>query len=169
MLLAIVSQNSLVLVFVGGGGDRTIIVRYVAKWCIAQMCLCETKYQGGVSHHFGGMLISLKKYRVIWGIAAIVSQYLAIWSSRNKLPFMILNPRSKVQKNAFSCRKIHFPTEKCIFLPKNAHSCGKMPPAEKCGFGGAHGRKLQEIAGGLRGSRIKKASQLSQDMGPLRT
>ena len=35
-------------------GHRTIIARYVAKWGIAQMCLCETKYQGGVSHHFGG-------------------------------------------------------------------------------------------------------------------
>ena len=28
------------------GGYRTIIARYVAKWGIAQMCLCETKYQG---------------------------------------------------------------------------------------------------------------------------
>ena len=44
MLTAIVSQNSFVLVFVG---YRTIIARYVAKWGIAQMCLCETKYQGG--------------------------------------------------------------------------------------------------------------------------
>ena len=41
------------LVFVG---YRTIIARYVAKWVIAQMCLCETKCQGGVSHHFGGVL-----------------------------------------------------------------------------------------------------------------
>ena len=76
ILVAIVSQNSFVLVFVG---YRTIIVRYVAKWGIAQMCLCETKYQEGVSHHFGEVLTSLKKYRVIWGIAAIVSQYRAIW------------------------------------------------------------------------------------------
>ena len=29
------------------------------------MCLCETKYQGGVSHHFGGVLTSLTKYRDI--------------------------------------------------------------------------------------------------------
>ena len=65
-----------VLVFMG---YRTIIARYVAKWGIAQMCLCGTKYQGGVSHHFGGVLTSLKKYRAIWGIAAIVSQYRAIW------------------------------------------------------------------------------------------
>ena len=43
------------------------------------MCLCETKYQGEVSHHFGEVLTSLKKYRAIWGIAAIVSQYRAIW------------------------------------------------------------------------------------------
>ena len=49
-LVAIVSQNSFVLVFVG---YRTIIARYVAKRGIAQMCLCETKYQGG--------------YRTFWG------------------------------------------------------------------------------------------------------
>ena len=41
ILAAIVSQNSFVLVFVR---SRTIIARYVAKWGIAQMCLCETKY-----------------------------------------------------------------------------------------------------------------------------
>ena len=29
------------------GGYCTIITRYVAKWGVAQMCLCETKYQGG--------------------------------------------------------------------------------------------------------------------------
>ena len=76
ILVAIVSQNYFALVFVG---YRTIIARYVAKWGIAQMCLCKIKYQGGVSHHFGGMLTSLKKYRAICGIAAIVSQYRAIW------------------------------------------------------------------------------------------
>ena len=70
ILVAIVSQNNLVLVFMG---YRTMIARYVAKWGVAQMCLCETKCQGGVSHHFGGVLTSLKKYRAIWGIAAIVS------------------------------------------------------------------------------------------------
>ena len=76
MLVAIVSQKSFVLVFMR---YRTIIARYVAKWGIARMCLCETKYQGVVSHHFGGVLTSLEKYRAIWGIAAIVSQYRAIW------------------------------------------------------------------------------------------
>ena len=35
--------------------------------------------KGGVSHHFAGVLTSLKKNRAIWGIAAIVSQYRAIW------------------------------------------------------------------------------------------
>ena len=49
------------------------------KWGIARMCLCKIKYQGGGSHHFGGVLTSLKKYRAIWDIAAIVSQYRAIW------------------------------------------------------------------------------------------
>ena len=33
---------------------HTIIARYVAKWGIAQMCLCETKYQrGGVAPIWG--------------------------------------------------------------------------------------------------------------------
>ena len=50
-------------------GYRTSIARYVAKWGIALICLSKIKYQGGVSHHFGGMLNSLKKYRAIWGIA----------------------------------------------------------------------------------------------------
>ena len=43
MLVAIVSQNYFVSVFMG---HRTIIARYIAKSSIAQMCLCETKYQG---------------------------------------------------------------------------------------------------------------------------
>ena len=55
-------------------GHRTIIARYVAKWGIAQICLCDVKYQRGVSQHFGVVLASLKKYRAIWGISAIVSQ-----------------------------------------------------------------------------------------------
>ena len=44
--------------------------------------------------------------------------------SRNKLPFMILNPRSEVQKNAF-------PAEKCTFPQKNALSYSdptEIPP-----------------------------------------
>ena len=45
---------------------------------------------------------------------------------------------------------MHFPTERCT-------SCRKY------GFQGAHGRKLQEIAGDLQGSRVKNASQLSQE------
>ena len=44
ILVAIVSQYSFVFVFMG---CRTIIVRYVAKRGIAQMCLCKTKGQGG--------------------------------------------------------------------------------------------------------------------------
>ena len=60
-------------------GIALLSARYVAKWGIAQMCLCESKYQRGVSHHFGGVLISLRKYHAIWGIAAIVSQYRATW------------------------------------------------------------------------------------------
>ena len=83
ILVAIVSQNFFVLVFMG---YRTVIARYVAKWGIARMCLCKIKYQGGVSHHFGGVLTSLKNYRAIWGIAAIVSQYRAICRERKFSP-----------------------------------------------------------------------------------
>ena len=120
-------------------------------------------------------------------------------SCRNKLPFiMILNARSNLQENGFSCRNLHFPTEKCIFLQKNAFFCRKTAyfcrkthlsagkwvflqkdgfsyrknafsyremhfPAEKCGFRAARGRKPQDTAGWLPGSRIKSASQLSQE------
>ena len=34
-------------------GYRTIIAQYVAKWGIAQMCQCETKYQGGIASFWG--------------------------------------------------------------------------------------------------------------------
>ena len=44
ILAAIVSHNHFELVFVA---HRTIIARYVAKWGIALVWLCETKYQGG--------------------------------------------------------------------------------------------------------------------------
>ena len=47
-------------------------------------------------------------------------------------------------ENALSCRKMHFHAEKCKFLQKNA----------------VFGRKPQEIAGGLQGSRIKNATDV---------
>ena len=50
-LVAIVSQNYLVFVFVGY--RKTVIARYIARWGITQMCLCETMHRGGLSHHFG--------------------------------------------------------------------------------------------------------------------
>ena len=47
LLVAIVSEkNSFVLVFIG---YRTIIARDVAKWRIAQKCLCKNKCQGGIA------------------------------------------------------------------------------------------------------------------------
>ena len=46
-----------------------------------------------------------------------------------------LAPRSKLQKKKVSGRKMHFPTEKCNFPPKNAPSRRKKHfPAEKCTF-----------------------------------
>ena len=50
IFVAIVSQNSYVLIFMG---YRTNIARCVAKWGIAQMCMCETKYQGGYRTFLG--------------------------------------------------------------------------------------------------------------------
>ena len=67
ILVAIVSQNSFVLVFVG---YRTIIARYVAKWGIAQMCLCETKYQeGGIAPFLGGVLTFALKGIARYGVS----------------------------------------------------------------------------------------------------
>ena len=60
-------------------GYRTSIARYVSKWGIALICLCNTKHQGGISHPVGGLLGRLRKYRTIEAIATIVSQYRAIW------------------------------------------------------------------------------------------
>ena len=77
-LFAIVSLNSFVLVFFSSG-HRTIIARNIAKWGIAQMCLCKIKYHGAVSHHSGGVLTSLEEHRAIWGITAIASQCRVIW------------------------------------------------------------------------------------------
>ena len=60
----IVSQNSFLLVF---WGHCTMIARYVAKWGIAQMCLCETKHQEGL-HHVGGSANLPKKSIVRYGV-----------------------------------------------------------------------------------------------------
>ena len=76
ILVAIVSQNVFVLVFVGASHHYRAIC---CEMGYRQMCLRETKYQGGVSRRFGGVLTFLKQCRAIWGIAAIVSQYRAIW------------------------------------------------------------------------------------------
>ena len=62
------------------------------------------------------------------------------------------------RKRTFSCRKMlslehALSYRQMLFLQKNVFFWG----------GGAHGRKPQEIAGGFQGSRIKNASQLSQD------
>ena len=68
-LVAIVSQNYLVFILVG-----------VSHNCRA-IC-CKTGYctdVPGVSHHFGELLTSMKNYLAIWGIAATISQYRAIW------------------------------------------------------------------------------------------
>ena len=72
----------------------------------------------------------------------------------------------------FLQQKKHFPTEKCTLLQKNAVSCSKKKHTLSCRkkyavFGWAQGRNLQEIAGGFQGSRIKNATQLSQELWTL--
>ena len=80
-------------------------------------------------------------------------------SSRNKLPFMIPNPPR------VNWRKMGFPTAKCILLQRNALSYRKMHLS--CREMHLSCRKMLSfwgpLAGGLQGSRIKNASQLSQD------
>ena len=50
ILVAIVSQKYFVLVFMG---YRILIARYIAKWGIAQMCLCELSAKGGITQFWG--------------------------------------------------------------------------------------------------------------------
>ena len=116
ILVAIVSQNFFVFVFMG---YRTIIARYVAKWGIARMCLCKIKYQGGVSHHFGGVLTSLKKYRAIWGIAAIVSQYRAIWG-HYVWKHVLLSAETNQHKERCTSLSANVKMWKCSFRKLNA-------------------------------------------------
>ena len=66
-----------------------------------------------------------------------------------------------LQKHTFSYRKVHFPA-------KSALSRRKMrSPAFFGGGGGAHGKKPHGIAGGFQRSRIKNASQLSQNFNTM--
>ena len=63
-------------------------------------------------------------------------------------------------KKATSCRKMHFPTEKCAFLQKNAiflhkkYTSCRQNACRKWGFRGGHGRKPQEIAERFKGKKI---------------
>ena len=61
-----------------------------------------------------------------------------------------------LQNNAFSYGKMHFPAEECLFLQKKKRSLFVQKNAILGGTG-------REIAGGLQGSRIKNAAQLSQE------
>ena len=78
MLVAIVSHNCLVLVFMG---CRTIIARSVVTWGIAQMCLCEIKCKRGGNRAIW-LLACLEKYRTLWGTAVIASHYRVIWANK---------------------------------------------------------------------------------------
>ena len=99
ILVARVSQISLVLVFLCIR-YRTIIARYVAKWGIAQMCLCETiSTNGGGIAPLGGSAKLFKKYRAM----AMLSQYRAIWVHLRWAKSPIANRQCSV--NAVNSRK----------------------------------------------------------------
>ena len=67
-------------------------------------------------------------------------------------------------ENAFSCRKMNFRTAKCTFLKKSAFfSLQKHLLSRKCGSRGGTSQETTGNCTGLQRSRIKSASQLSQD------
>ena len=65
------------LVFMGGIAQ---LPRDILQNGVSHRRARETKCQEGGSLQFEGVLTSLRRYRAIWGIAAIVSQYRAVWS-----------------------------------------------------------------------------------------
>ena len=70
--VVIVSQNYFVLFSWG----ITQLSRDMLQDGVSHSCACEKVSPiggAGVSHHSGGALASLKRYRAIWGIAAVVS------------------------------------------------------------------------------------------------
>ena len=104
----------------------------------------------GVSHHFGGVQTSLTKYRAICGIAAIVSQYRAIWGhydpengrvvlrnpekgafARGALRKVVANCAPNLRKIAGSSFRTSSGTPRPVFTPMCvlgiAHVSGKAP------------------------------------------
>ena len=52
----------------GGGGGSHNYRAIIVQNGVSHRCACvKLSTKGGVSHHFGGVLTSLKKYRAIWG------------------------------------------------------------------------------------------------------
>ena len=92
------------------------------------------------------------------GEQKVMQKQAAIHDSQTPKCIFHKKERTFLQKNAFSreqCiayRKMRFPADKMLFPAENALPCREMRV-----FG------WQEIAGGLQGSRIKNASQLSQE------
>ena len=63
----------------GGGGIARLLRDTLRNGISHRFACAKLSSKGGVSHHFGGALTSLKKFCAIWCLAAIVSQYRAIW------------------------------------------------------------------------------------------
>ena len=82
-------------------GVSPVIAGYVAKWGIAQMCLCETKYQGGVSHQFWGAANLLEKISRDMGYH---SDSIAV--SRDMGSEMLVCPSKKEQENGTDSQKV---------------------------------------------------------------
>ena len=117
--------------------------------CSATPCLLLSKI-GGNLLSVGSPLICL--------VSSVKTNH---YHTKNKLPFMILNPPDELQKKGCSFGNLQknalFPAEKWHF------SCRKMHvPAEKWGFRGAHGRKPQE---GFRAQESRALDNLNKKLG----
>ena len=90
-----------------------IIARYVAKWGIAQVCRCETKYQEGISRHIGGVLTSLEKYR---SDSIAVSRDMGPLSPLGLVPFTMRRKRKKNNVSHLPISQEGFQIPRCAYL-----------------------------------------------------
>ena len=82
-------------------------------------------YQGRISHHFGELLSSLKKHRAIWGIAAIVSPYRAIWGHYSQIATSLSFPESmSATKKVYICMSIKAYMHMALYM-----ACHKDQPS----------------------------------------
>ena len=84
-----------------------------------------------------GLRKETKSLLVLVGLLAFFFSLQRTRVGGSGLPFMILSLRSRLQRNRFSCRKMHFSDKKCLFLQKMqfqgalARNCRKLHDAFK--------------------------------------